>query len=354
MKTQLSVISFLTFLLLSPYFLSCYNSANAQASSGIVNEINITSTPTPTTTPTPEEVNKAIEASKQREAARKRASDFFTNYPYETSRILFLCHRTGAVKARLFSVSGGSNYVNEFIVQEYFRTDSPLPDPILSSIPSVNSNVNKLFQLAENLRNQPSLDEPKIQEVDNQLKTIITSLTSYSSSIKNYSETIPAQIAELSKIDPSYLRANTSMDKGSNQNGNRLLAISNTLKSLQSWRNVRGVGVRVTAEINSLVGELNADNLFSFFSLPTLNGAKIRGTISVEIFGLGGRAVSNAVNITTELNPQTALKSQESIFQIRKAVIDKSEGELNPIELTLSPTVISPPKFDESLCIEAK
>jgi hypothetical protein len=110
--------------------------------------------------------------------------------------------------------------------------------------------------------------------------------------------------------------------------------------------------MRVIAEINSLDGTIRTGSLISILSLD-VNGTKISGNISTEVFGLGGRFISDAVNISTDLSLGNALRAQESIFRVREALITHSGSNINPIDITLSPVPIPPINLENRLCSNA-
>jgi hypothetical protein len=344
MKIKILTTNLLTFLLLLPSILSFGEGSVAQPIVEIKREDSESSETETIPKPSLAETKTIIlQQSRANSEAQKKARKFFDEYPYETSRIIFFCRRKASAQVVFFGSANG-NYVNEFIVQEYFRTDKPLSVPTISDtlMININSQVNILSQLSEDIIQQKAFDESSIHDIDQKIQAVINSLTEISVEYSWSRKALLVQIEELSKI-----RSNLVIQPSINI-GKRILSVTNKLRRLQSLTAINGVGVRVVAEVNSLDGTIRTGSLISILSLD-VTGTKISGNISTEVFGLGGRFISDAVNISTDLSLGNALKSQESIFRIREALITHSGSNINPIDITLSPVPIPPLILDNRL-----
>lgn len=345
MKIKILTTNLLTFLLLLPSILSFGEGSVAQSTVEIKREDTESSETETIPKLTPEEkITIILQKSRASEEAQKKARKFFKEYPYETSRIIFFCHRKANAQGDFF-VRVNGNYANEFIVQEYFRTDKPLSVPTISDtlMININSQINILSQLSEDIIQQKTFDDSNIREIDQQIQAVINSLTEASVKYSWSRKALLVQIEELSKTR-SNLVIQPSIDIGK-----RILSVTNKLRRLQSLTTINGVGVRVIAEVNSLDGTIRTGSLISLLSLD-VNGTKISGNISTEVFGLGGRTISDAVNISTDLSLGNALKAQESIYKIREALITQSGSDFNSFDLTLYPVPIPPINLDNRLC----
>ena len=337
MKPRFFLINFLALLLSLPSFLDCHQSAIAQDSKKVIDakkaaEIKAAN-----------DKRVLLEAqSKASDDANNRARNFFIDYPYETSRLIFFCRRTASLEGTAW-INAKGKYANEFVVQEYFRTDKPLPDPMLYSSPPVNVNrqINVLSRLSNEIIALPSLDDKKAKEINATVQLVIDELKEASLNHSWSSPVILAQIEELSRINLNNLNK-----KNSEMISKKISEVANKLLKLHHVTNINGVGVRVIAEVNSLSGNINVNSLVSLVA----GGSQVNGNISTEIFGLGGRQISNAVNISTQLNLETALHAQESILKIREALIVQSGLNFNSIDLTVHPVPIYPIRLDKKLC----
>jgi len=344
MKIKLLTINILPVLVFLASILSFCQSVNSENAVTITNDKSTTSEVEKPLTD--EEKARIISDSQASDQAQKKAQRFLEQYPYETSRITFFCHRTASIHGGIMVARANGNYANEFIVQEYFRTDKPLTDSTISDtlMININSQINILSQLSEDIIQQKTFDDSNTREISQQIQAVINNLTEVSLKYSWSRKALLAQIEELSKIRENFI-AKPSIDTGK-----KILSVTNKLRRLQSLTSVNGVGVRVIAEVSSLDGDINTDNLIALLSVNA-NGTKIRGNISTEIFGLGGRQVSNAVNISTQLSLDNALKAQESIFRIREAMITQSGlSNSKPIDLTIAPVPIPPINLDDRLC----
>jgi hypothetical protein len=347
MKIKILTTNLLTFLLLLPSILSFGEGSVAQSTVEIKREDTESSETETIPKPTPDEIKTIIlQQSRANSEAQRKARKFFEEYPYETSRIIFFCRRTASAKVGFF-VSANGNYANEFIVQEYFRTDKPLLPTISDSLMiNINSQINILSQLSEDIIQQKVSNDSNIREIDQKIQAVINSLTEVSVQYSWSRKALLAQIEELSKI-----RSNLVIQPSINISKS-ILSVTNKLRRLQSLTAINGVGMRVIAEINSLDGTIRTGSLISILSLD-VNGTKISGNISTEVFGLGGRFISDAVNISTDLSLGNALRAQESIFRVREALITHSGSNINPIDITLSPVPIPPINLENRLCSNA-
>ena len=109
MKTQLSVISFLAFLITIPSFLYCYESAIAKDGDEIIVEKTYPST-SKTDLTEEEKIFLLRIQSQVSEETNRRARKFFIAYPYETSRLILFCQRKAHLKGGwLFNANGNGS-----------------------------------------------------------------------------------------------------------------------------------------------------------------------------------------------------------------------------------------------------
>ncbi len=175
--------------------------------------------------------------------------EFVDKYPYETSRITFICARSATGNARFAFLEAGTNYSHEFIVQEYFRTDRKLPE------------------------------------------------------------------------------ANTN------------------------WSGIYGAGVRVIIDVRSLDGKVAINSLFGLGA--DAEAKKITGTISLQVMGMGGRVVTNAMAVPVNLSSESISNALQTIQTLKTGIFEAADKEINRVssepekvpEIHIIPSTIDPPNL---------
>ena len=177
------------------------------------------------------------------------ARDFVEKYPYETSRLTFICSRVGHGKVSFGFIESGGQYSHEFVVQEYFRTNHQLPED-----------------------------------------------------------------------------------------------------DIDDWIGIKGAGVRVIIDVRSLEGKVAINSLFGLGA--DADAKKITGTISIQVMGMGGRVVTNAMSVPINLSSESISNALQTIQTLKSRIFEAADKDLNNQvraipEIDIIPSEINSPKLSK-------
>jgi len=174
-----------------------------------------------------------VNAETQSSQGKISGEEFVDKFPYETSRLTFICSRDAKGKVRAPFLEAGTNYSHEFIVQEYFRTDRQLPEA-----------------------------------------------------------------------------------------------------NLAKWGEIKGAGVRVIIDVRSLDGKVAISSLFGLGA--DADAKKITGTISIQVMGLGGRVVTDAMAVPINLSPESIANALKTIQTLKSGIFEAADKEINRPSTTVT------------------